>query len=91
MEKITLTIKEINDLSATGCERLVVCYGDGQGDVYCNSLGDLKRESEEDEEDEKNHSSNSDVINEIYSEHGGNMVELIYLNNGMLHKLNITH
>jgi hypothetical protein len=72
------TTDQINNFTPSQLGQLLIAYGDGQGDTYLKSLGELYEDYGFSTEPYMK------VIDEIYEEHGGNMVEIAWIEDNRL-------
>ncbi len=82
-KKIHLSIEDINTLDDNDLKRVIIAYGDGQGDTYLKNLYD---------EIMFDHYDNPyDYIDSLYEDFGGNMVKLGWIENNQLVELMIKY
>lgn len=69
---IRFTSTQVNNFTKEQEQRFIIGYGDGQGDSYLESLAEMKDQYDED-------TTNMEVIDELYDEYGGNMVNIKWI------------
>lgn len=73
----SFTEDEVNSFTEDEQRRLIFAYGDGQGDTYLEDLEAIKYNYNED-------LTLIQVIDNLYSEYGGNMVKAGWIENNKL-------
>jgi hypothetical protein len=85
MKKKQFTDEQVNSLTKDELKRFIVSYGDGQGDTYLITLYDMMDGYENDDIE----LTNMQALDELWNEHGGNMVNIAWIEDNALVKIDI--